>query len=108
MEGAVIILLSLSLAVGILILVTVIMHFGQWKRANRQGKLPEQHSVSLPSIHQAAVKPLSNIEKKYLQLFLEGKTTEEISAVMHVEPSSVYTMKYRIRKKFPEDYPLEF
>ena len=108
MEGTVIILLSLSLAVGILILVTVILHFGQWKRANRQGKLPEQHSVSIPSILQAAVKPLSNIEKKYLQLFLEGKTTEEISAVMHVEPSSVYTMKYRIRKKFPEDYPLDF
>ena len=67
------------------------MHFHQWKQARK-----------------AAVKPLSSIEKKYLALFLDGKTTEEISTIMHVEPSSVYTMKYRLRKKFPADYTFPF
>lgn len=51
---------------------------------------------------------MSPTEKKYLQLFSEGKTTEEISEIMHVEPSSVYTMRYRVRKKFPEGYNLPF
>ena len=37
-----------------------------------------------------------------------GVTKEEIAAIMHVEPNSVYTMKYRIRKKFPDDYILPF
>ncbi|MBR6416077.1 MAG: hypothetical protein IKS22_08235 [Bacteroidales bacterium] len=41
-------------------------------------------------------------------LFMSGKTTEEIADAMQVAPSSVYTMKYRIRKKFPEGYPLPF
>ena len=48
------------------------------------------------------------MEKKYLLLFMEGKSTEEIAAIMHVEPNSVYTMKYRIRKKFPDDYIFPF
>ena len=108
MERIVILLLSLCLAVGLLILLTVLMHYAQWRRANRPGRLPVSNSVATHSIFQAAIKPLSNIEKRYLHLFLDGKTTEEISATMHVEPSSVYTMKYRIRKKFPADFPLQF
>ena len=48
------------------------------------------------------------MEKKYLRLFAEGKTTTEIAKAMNVEPSSVYTMKYRIRKKFPETVVLPF
>ena len=108
MGGAVIILLSLCLAVGLFSLITGLMHFRQWKLMNRQDKTPDSSSATVHSILQAAVKPLSRGEKKYLHMFLEGKSTEEISAVMHVEPSSVYTMKYRIRKKFPENYPLPF
>ena len=56
----------------------------------------------------AAEKPLSAVERKYILLFLSGRTTEEIAAAMHVEPSSVYTMKYRIKKKFSDSFPLPF
>lgn len=56
----------------------------------------------------AAEKPLSAVERKYILLFLSGRTTEEIAAAMHVEPSSVYTMKYRIKKKFSDTFPLPF
>ena len=55
-----------------------------------------------------AKRPLSVTEKKFFTLFLEGKTTEEIAELMHVEQSSVYTMKYRIKKKFPEKFHLPF
>ena len=37
-----------------------------------------------------------------------GKSVEEVSLIMHVEPASVYTMRYRIKKKFPDNYNLPF
>ena len=101
-------LLSLCLAVGLAVLITVSLHFHQWKRANLLNTTPETSSVDVDSILESAVKPLTAVEKKYLQLLLEGHSTEEISSAMHVEPSTVYTVKYRIRKKFPEDFTLPF
>lgn len=56
----------------------------------------------------AASKPLSAVERKYILLFMSGKSTEEIADAMHVAPASVYTMRYRVRKKFPEGFPLPF
>ena len=52
--------------------------------------------------------PLSAVERKYILLFMSGKSTEKIAEAMNVEPASVYTMKYRIKKKFPEGFPLPF
>lgn len=108
MEGTIILLLSLSLVVGILILTAVLAHFVQWRRTTRQERLPDKAPPTPPTIFRDAVKPLSNTEKKYLLLFMEGKSVEEVSQVMHVEPSSVYTMRYRIKKKFPDNYNLPF
>ena len=59
-------------------------------------------------VFSSANKPLSVVERKYILLFMSGKTTEEIAGAMHVAPASVYTMKYRIRKKFPGSFPLPF
>lgn len=59
-------------------------------------------------VFSSANKPLSAVERKYILLFMSGKSTEEIAAAMHVAPSSVYTMKYRIKKKYPDSYPLPF
>lgn len=59
-------------------------------------------------IFSAARKPLSAVERKYILLFMSGKSTDEIAAAMHVAPASVYTMKYRIKKKFPDNHPLPF
>lgn len=99
-------MLSLSLLVGLLILTTVVVHYSQWKRTKRQEKQQETGPASAYSIFHDAIKPLSNMEKKYLLLFMDGKSVEEVSEVMHVEPSSVYTMRYRIKKKFPDNYNL--
>ncbi|MBQ9311229.1 MAG: hypothetical protein IJ222_10285 [Bacteroidales bacterium] len=59
-------------------------------------------------IFSSALKPLSAVERKYILLFMSGKSTDEIADAMHVAPASVYTMKYRIKKKFPESFPLPF
>ena len=56
----------------------------------------------------SAQKPLSAVERKYILLFMSGKSTEEVAEVMHVAPASVYTMKYRIKKKYPDSFPLPF
>ncbi len=56
----------------------------------------------------SAQKPLSAVERKYILLFMSGKSTEEVAEAMHVAPASVYTMKYRIKKKYSESFPLPF
>ncbi|MBQ8071116.1 MAG: hypothetical protein IJ202_09725 [Bacteroidales bacterium] len=109
MEGLIILLLSLCLAVGVSVLVAVLMLLRLW-RSSSTIPFPSKEDLSLQpdSIIRAASKPLSPQERKYLLLFLQGKSTEEIASTMHVDPSSVYTMKYRIRKKYPENYQLPF
>lgn len=102
-------LLSLCLVVGILVLLTVNVHFRQWKRSKQPSAQPyDPCPKGFEALLASTMKPLSPMERRYLRLFLEEKTTEEIAAAMHVEPSSVYTMKYRIRKKFPADFSLPF
>lgn len=109
MEAIIILLLSLCLVVGILVLLTVNVHFRQWKRSKQPAAQPyDPRPKGFEALLASAMKPLSPMERRYLRLFLEEKTTEEIAAAMHVEPSSVYTMKYRIRKKFPADFSLPF
>ena len=109
MEAIIILLLSLCLVVGILVLLTVNVHFRQWKRSKQPAAQPyDPTPKGFEALLASTMKPLSPMERRYLRLFLEGKTTEEIAAAMHVEPSSVYTMKYRIRKKFPADFSLPF
>lgn len=56
----------------------------------------------------SAQKPLSAVERKYILLFMSGRSTEEIAEAMHVTPASVYTMKYRIKKKYSASFPLPF
>lgn len=69
------------------------------------GNVPAESAAKLFS---SALKPLTAVERKYILLLMSGKSTGEIASAMNVEPSSVYTMKYRIKKKFPPDFPLPF
>ena len=68
------------------------------------GVSPEQAN----KVFASADRPLSAVERKYILLFMSGKSTEEIAEAMHVAPESVYTMKYRIKKRFPAGCPLPF
>lgn len=60
------------------------------------------------SIFDSSLKPLSAVERRYILLFMSGTSTEDIASVMNVDTSSVYTMKYRIKKKFPPVFSLPF
>lgn len=110
----------------ILLLVGAVLYLHLWRR----NRMQEQYSAAVEAlvdtdaevsaltgnvstekagiIFSSALKPLSAVERKYILLFLSGKSTEEIADAMHVAPASVYTMKYRIKKKYPVHYPLPF
>ena len=59
-------------------------------------------------IFDSASKPLSAVERQYILLFMSGSSTEEIATAMNVDVSSVYTMRYRIKKKYPPGFSLPF
>ena len=44
---------------------------------------------------------LTNMDKRYILCFAAGMSVEEIADLFHIEPASVYTVRYRLRKKFP-------
>ena len=53
----------------------------------------------------SAEKPLSQMDRKYLYCFLAGLGTEQIGVLFNIETASVYTVRYRLRKKFPKGNP---
>lgn len=55
-----------------------------------------------------AERPLTAVECCYLLLFMSGASASEIADAMNVETASVYTMKYRLKKKFSRDFLLPF
>ena len=59
-------------------------------------------------LEKSANEPLSVTEKKYMHYFLLGTAPAQIAKEMHVETASVYSMKYRLKKKFPEGFNFPF
>jgi predicted transcriptional regulator len=55
-----------------------------------------------------AVKPLSVVDQKYILCFLNGEDVKTIARRFNVEPASVYTVRYRMKKKFPDAVHLPF
>ncbi len=53
----------------------------------------------------AGVKGLSVMDKRYLLCFMAGVTPEQTADIFNISPASVYTVRYRIRKKFPREIP---
>ena len=55
-----------------------------------------------------ATSSLTVVDKKYMICFLSGESVKNIAARFNVEPASVYTVRYRLRKKFPGNVVLPF
>ena len=56
----------------------------------------------LENIISQSTQPLTLIDKRYLVCFLAGLKANDIASLFHVEPASVYTVRYRLKKKFPK------
>ncbi|MGN1239449.1 MAG: hypothetical protein ACI4TV_01075, partial [Paludibacteraceae bacterium] len=46
---------------------------------------------------------LTNMDKRYILCFAAGMSADQIAHLFHIETASVYTVRYRLRKKFPAD-----
>lgn len=44
---------------------------------------------------------LTNMDKRYILCFAAEMSVEDVANLFHIEPVSVYTVRYRLRKKFP-------
>jgi hypothetical protein len=53
-------------------------------------------------------KKITTMDKRYILCFAAGMTVEHIADLMSLEPASVYTVRYRLRKKFSSDYPFPY
>lgn len=53
-------------------------------------------------------KKLTTMDKRYILCFAAGMIVENIADLMSLEPASVYTVRYRLRKKFSSDYPFSY
>ena len=53
-------------------------------------------------------KKITAMDKRYILCFAAGMTVEEIADFMSLEPASVYTVRYRLRKKFSTEYPFPY
>lgn len=55
-----------------------------------------------------AIKPLTVVDQKYILCFLNGEDVKYIARRFNVEPASIYTVRYRMKKKFPNSVKLPF
>ena len=53
-------------------------------------------------------KKITTMDKRYILCFAAGMSVEEIADFMCLEPGSVYTVRYRLRKKFASEYPFPY
>ena len=53
-------------------------------------------------------KKITLMDKRYVLCFAAGMTVDEIADFMSLEPASVYTVRYRLRKKFGSEYPFPY
>ena len=53
-------------------------------------------------------KKITTMDKRYVLCFAAGMTVEEIADFMSLESASVYTVRYRLRKKFGSEYPFPY
>lgn len=48
----------------------------------------------------STIEGLSTMDKRYIICFAAGLTAEQVSVIFNISPPSVYTVRYRIRKKY--------
>lgn len=53
-------------------------------------------------------KTLTIVDQKYILCFLSAESVKTIAARFNVEPASVYTVRYRLKRKFPKGMELPF
>ncbi len=90
----------------------------QWREVNdqvEQSQLPnslkerylealkEFNGEKMEEVRTMSHKALTPSDIRYMICFSVGMNASDIASIYNVEPSSIYTMRYRLRKKFPRE-----
>ncbi len=59
--------------------------------------------IRFEEIRKMSSKHITNIDTRYMICFSVGISTSDIAKIFKVAKASVYTMRYRLRKKFPNE-----
>ena len=80
------------------------------KRAYVESAVTHLRNLDLNHIQSllSHAKKLTTMDKRYILCFAAGMTVENIADLMSLEPASVYTVRYRLRKKFSSEYPFPY
>jgi hypothetical protein len=76
------------------------------ERETKKGYLDRLANIDkqwLRSAYQTSNGKLSNMDMKYLICFLAEIDENDISLIFNVNPASIYTVRYRIKKRFAKD-----
>ena len=65
-------------------------------------KLDGLNVAELDGVFAPARDKMTQMDLKYTVCFYAGMETSDIAAMMNVEQASVYTVRYRLKKKFKE------
>ena len=60
------------------------------------------------AIFSSSHEPLTQMDRRYILCFLADMTIQDISLIFNVETASIYTVRYRVKKKFPKSITLPF
>lgn len=71
-------------------------------------KLSELDIDMMEQGYLTATEKISNMDMKYLICFAIEMETSDISILFNIAPNSIYTVRYRIRKKFGEKNTFQF
>jgi hypothetical protein len=52
------------------------------------------------NLYECASAPLTKANLLYIVCFLAGIDTQVIASIFHVEPATIYTVRYRLRSRF--------
>ena len=80
------------------------------KRAYVESAVTHLRNLDLNHIQSllSHAKKITTMDKRYILCFAAGMTVENIADLMSLEPASVYTVRYRLRKKFSSEYPFPY
>lgn len=76
--------------------------FSNTQKEDLLHRLELLQTSSIVQLCNAADKPLSATNIRYILTFLINMSVPEIAVLFNVDTSSVYTVRYRIRKLFPK------
>lgn len=72
-------------------------------KADYYKRIEELDPQAIETIQQCAKSRLSPMDIKYMVCFMVGIEVAHVALIFSVEPASVHTVRYRIRKKLPPD-----